>query len=62
MSTPDSKKPYDIFARTIRGFYSNTNDDQLEAAWDLFIYHMERQGNIVKTNHAENEEQNNSEE
>ncbi len=60
--TPESKKPFDIFSRTIRGFYPNTNDDQLEAAWDLFIYHMERQGNIAKTNCRENEEHNNSKE
>lgn len=47
-STPESKKPFDIFTKAIRGFYPNTNDDQLEAAWDLFIYHMERQGNLAK--------------
>ena len=62
MSAPGSKMPYDIFARTIRGFYPNTNDDQLEAAWDLFIYHMERQGNIAKTNRVEDEEHNKSKE
>lgn len=59
---PDSKKPFDIFIRTIRGFYPNTNDDQLEDAWELFVYHMERQGNIAKTNHVEDEEHNNSKE
>ena len=47
-STPDSKKPFDIFTKTIRGFYPDTSDDQLEAAWDLFIYNMERQGNLAK--------------
>lgn len=31
-STPESKKPFDIFTKTIRGFYPNTTDDQLEAA------------------------------
>lgn len=62
LSTPESKKPFDIFSRTIRGFYPNTNDDQLEDAWELFVYHMERQGNIAKTNHVEDEEHNNSKE
>ena len=47
-NTPDSKKPFDIFTKTIRGFYPDTSDDQLEAAWDLFIYNMERQGNLAK--------------
>ena len=61
-STPESKKPFDIFTRTIRGFYPNTNDEQLEAAWELFIYHMERQGNIAKTNRVEDEEHNKSKE
>ena len=61
-STPESKKPFDIFTRTIRGFYPNTNDEQLEAAWELFIYHMERQGNIAKTNRVKDEEHNKSKE
>ena len=44
----DSEKPIDIFTRTIRGFYPNTSNEQLDAAWDLFVYHMERQGNLGK--------------
>lgn len=44
----DSEKPLGIFKRTIRGFYPNTSDEQLDAAWDLFVYHMERQGNLAK--------------
>ena len=44
----DSKSPFDIFTRTVRGFYPNTSDEQLDAAWDLFLYHMERQGNLAK--------------
>ena len=57
-NTPDSKKPFDIFTKAIRGFYPDTSDDQLEAAWDLFIYHMERQGNIAKKEQPANGELN----
>ena len=57
-NTPDSKKPFDIFTKAIRGFYPDTSDDQLEAAWDLFIYHMERQGNIAKKKQPANGELN----
>ena len=47
-SNPNSMKPFDIFTKTIRGFYPNTSEEQLDAAWDLFLYHMERQGNLTK--------------
>ena len=47
-SNPNSMKPFDIFTKTIRGFYPNTSEEQLYAAWDLFLYHMERQGNLTK--------------
>ena len=50
----DSEKPSDIFSRTIKGFYHGALQDQIDAAWDLFIYHMERQGNLVKE-HGEEE-------
>ncbi|MBQ8989987.1 MAG: hypothetical protein IJ067_09875 [Prevotella sp.] len=44
----DSDKPIVIFEKTIRGFYPLATDEQISAAWDLFVYHMERQGNISK--------------
>ncbi|MBQ7423873.1 MAG: type II toxin-antitoxin system ParD family antitoxin [Prevotella sp.] len=50
--TNDASKPADIFARSIRGFYPNASNDQLNAAWELFVYHMERQGN-TKSNETE---------
>ena len=45
--TIDAEKPADIFFRTIKGFYPDTINDQIMAAWDLFVYYMERHGNIV---------------
>lgn len=44
----DSEKPVDIFNRTIKGFYPDATDDQICAAWDLFVYNMERHGNLVR--------------
>ncbi len=43
----DSEKPVDIFNRTIKGFYPDATEDQISAAWDLFVYQMERHGNMV---------------
>ena len=42
----DSEKPAVIFSRTIKGFYPKASEEQIAAAWDLFIYHMERHGNL----------------
>ena len=28
--------------------YSNATDEQFDVAWELFLYHMERQGNATK--------------
>ena len=44
----NSEPPKSIFSRTIKGFYPDATEEQISAAWDLFIYHMERQGNISK--------------
>ena len=44
----DSEKPEVIFTRTIKGFYPNASDEQIDAAWELFVYHMTRQGNATK--------------
>ncbi len=44
----NSESPKSIFSRTIKGFYPDTTEEQISAAWDLFVYHMERQGNITK--------------
>lgn len=44
----NSEPPKSIFTRTIKGFYPDAIEEQISAAWDLFIYHMERQGNITK--------------
>ena len=41
-----SEPPEAIFSRTIKGFYPDATDDQISAAWDLFVYHMERQGTM----------------
>ena len=44
----DSDKPIVIFTKTIKGFYPKATDEQISAAWDLFVFHMERQGNTRK--------------
>lgn len=46
--TKDPEKPETIFSRTIKGFYPEVTDEQIDAAWELFLYHMERQGNATK--------------
>lgn len=43
--TKDPEKPEAIFSRTIKEFYPDTSDEQIDAAWELFLYHMARQGN-----------------
>ena len=46
--TKDSEKPKVIFSRTMKGFYPEATDEQIDAAWELFLYHMERQGNATR--------------
>ena len=46
--TKDSEKPEVIFSRTLMGFYPHATNEQVDAAWELFLYHMERQGNARK--------------
>ena len=46
--TKDTEKPESIFSRTIKGFYLDASDEQIDAAWELFIYHMVRQGNAKR--------------
>lgn len=41
----NSDKPFEIFSRTIKGFYTSVIDEQLSVAWELFLYYMERHGN-----------------
>lgn len=41
----DADSPEIIFARTIKGFYPKVTEEQIEAAWDLFVYHMRKQRN-----------------
>lgn len=41
----NSDKPFEIFSRTIKGFYTTVIDEQLSVAWELFLYYMERHGN-----------------
>lgn len=48
----DSDKPEVIFSRTIKGFYPNASNEQIDAAWELFVYHMARQG-IAKSRKGE---------
>lgn len=43
----DSEEPKVIFSRTIKGFYPNASDEQIDAAWELFVYHMTRQGDAT---------------
>ena len=43
-----SDTPAAIFIRTIKGFYPNASAEQIHAAWELFVYHMDRQGNVEK--------------
>lgn len=43
---PDT--PETIFTRTIKGFYPDASEEQIRAAWELFVYHMIRQGNAKK--------------
>lgn len=43
---PDA--PETIFTRTIKGFYPDASEEQIRAAWELFVYHMDRQGNVAK--------------
>ena len=40
----DSEKPAEIFRRTVKGFYPGASEDQISAAWDLFVYHLEFHG------------------
>lgn len=44
----NTESPMSIFSRTIKGFYPVATEEQISAAWDLFIYHMERQGITTK--------------
>ena len=44
----NSEPPKSIFSRTIKGFYPDATKEQISAAWDLFVYQMERQGNVAK--------------
>ena len=44
----NSESPKSIFTRTIKGFYPEATEEQISVVWDLFVYHMERQGNIAK--------------
>lgn len=43
----NSEKPVVIFTKTIKGFYPKATDEQISAAWDLFVYHMDKQGNLA---------------
>lgn len=38
----DSDTPEAIFKRTIKGFYTDATEEQIAAAWDLFVFLMER--------------------
>ena len=49
------ERPDDIFKKVVKVFYPESDEDQREIAYDLFIYHMKRQGNI-KTKEDENKE------
>lgn len=40
--------PETIFTRTIKGFYPDASEEQILAAWELFVYHMIQQGNVEK--------------
>ena len=46
--TKDSEQPVVIFSRTMKGFYPDATNEQIDAAWGLFLYYMERQGNATK--------------
>ena len=45
----NSDKPFEIFSRTIKGFYTSVIDEQLSVAWELFLYHMEGHGNTSQS-------------
>ena len=45
----NSDKPFEIFSRTIKGFYTSVIDEQLSVAWELFLYHMERLWNTSQS-------------
>ena len=44
----DSDKPQIIFSRTVKGFYPDATEEQISAAWDLFVYRMEKRGYLQK--------------
>ena len=46
--TKDSEQPVVIFSRTMKGFYPDATNEQIDAAWELFLYYMERQENATK--------------
>ena len=39
-----SEEPFDIFHRTIKGFYPEVTDNQVSVVWDLFVNNLERCG------------------
>ena len=49
------ERPDDIFKKVVKVFYPESDEDQREIAYDLFIYHMKRQGNL-KPEDDENKE------
>lgn len=49
------ERPDDIFKKVVKVFYPESDEDQREIAYDLFIYHMKRHGNI-KTEENEDKE------
>lgn len=44
----NSDKPEVIFTKTIKGFYPKATDEQISVAWDVFVYHMDRQGDLAR--------------
>ena len=44
----DPDKPQIIFSRTVKGFYPDATEEQISAAWDLFVYRMKKHGYLQK--------------
>ena len=47
VGSENSEEPDMIFSKTIKGFYPDASEEQISAAWELFVYYLDREEHIL---------------